>query len=246
VNVIALTVEYDGTRYRGFQVQHVGPTIQEEIESALARLMGVPIRIVAAGRTDAGVHATGQVVSFGTTRAMPVTVIQRALNAHLPSDIVVTDVREKPSDFHARFSARHREYRYSICNRRIRPVIGGQYVYHVSRHLEVNSMAEACEHLVGEHDFASFAGTGSGDRPSSTVRTLRKAICDRHGDLVTFDLEANAFLPHMVRNVVGTMLLVGTGRLRAEQVRDILCRRDRRFAGQMAPARGLCLTHVTY
>ncbi|HUE75230.1 MAG TPA: tRNA pseudouridine(38-40) synthase TruA [Chloroflexota bacterium] len=246
MNVIALTVEYDGTRYHGFQVQSVGPTIQEEIERALARLMGFPVRIVAAGRTDAGVHAIGQVVSFGAPRVMPVNVIQRALNAHLPRDIAVTDVTEKPPEFHARFSAKRRKYRYTICNRTVRPVIGGQFVYHVPKHLEVAAMSEACKYLVGEHDFASFAGTGSGDHPPSTVRTMIRSTCERDGDLVALEFEANAFLPQMVRNLVGTLLLVGTGRLRTDQVTDILCRRDRRFAGQTAPARGLCLTHVTY
>jgi len=241
---LKLTLEYDGTAYRGFQVQAEGPTIQGELERALREVLRQPVRVVGAGRTDAGVHALGQVVSFRCHWPHSATALGRALNAHLPEDIVVLEAEEAEDRFHARFSARSREYRYTVLNREAPPAIGRQYCYHFARKLDLEPMREACRLLIGEHDFASFAGAG--ERALSTVRCLEQAGCERDGDKIYFDFRARSFLPHMVRNLVGTLLQVGTGRIGVERFAAILRARDRGMAGPAAPARGLCLMKVYY
>ena len=242
---VMLVLEYDGTRYHGFQIQATSvPTVQGELERALRQVTGLATRVAGAGRTDRGVHATGQVVSFRTASALPAAVLRRALNALLPADVAVLAADDAPPVFHARFSARSRAYRYTILNRPVRSPVERHFTYHVALPLGVEAMAEAVQALVGEHDFASFAGAG--EEEESTVRRVLAADCRPEGVKVFIDVVADAFLPHMVRNIVGTLLLVGMGKLSPVGFREILAARQRSQAGPTAPARGLCLTRVSY
>jgi len=237
-------VEYDGTAYHGFQVQAGRRTIQGELERALASVAQEEIRIVGAGRTDAGVHALGQVISFRTGWDRSLAVLQRALNAVLPRDIAIREMEETPPDFHARYSAVSREYRYTILNRPVRSPLAERFAYHFATPLAVEPMAEACGHLVGRHDFASFGQPMKED--GSTVRTIHRARCWREGDYVYVDIVADAFLRRMVRRIVGGLLEVGTGRLSSEEFREIFLARNPSLIKVMAPPRGLCLVKVNY
>lgn len=244
VRNVRLTVAYDGTAYYGFQLQAGQPTIQAALEQALRQVTQKSSRVIGAGRTDTGVHAVGQVVNFHTTAALPLAELQRALNAVLPDDIAVSDIAEVPDDFHARFSARSREYRYTILNRPIADPLVRHIVYHFARTLDVTLMDAACQHLVGRHDFASFGGKTWAR--GTTRRTVYQVSCRREGDYVTVDITADAFLAGMVRSIVGTLLLVGTGKLTPDDFLAILLAGDRHQAGPAAPARGLCLMKVNY
>lgn len=246
---VSLVLEYDGTDFHGFQLQVGQRTVQGELEAALRRITGEPIRVAGAGRTDAGVHASGQVASFRMGSDLPVEQLVRALNGVLPPDVVVRSGREVPPEFHARFSARSRAYRYSIWNARTPTALCRRYTYHWRGPLDVVAMDLAARTLVGTHDFASFAGaTGEpqGERRGTTIRTVFRAECRRVGELVCFEISANAFLAHMVRNMVGTLLWVGSGRIDLAGFAAVLAARDRRVAGPTAPARGLCLIGVEY
>jgi len=193
------------------------------------------------------VHATGQVASFTTESRLTTEVWTRALNAHLPSTIAALAVREMPAGFHARFSAASREYRYTILNRPARSALERGRVWHLAASLDAAAMAAALTALVGQHDFAAFAGTSAELRAgSSTIRTVLRAACRREGEHLQVELCADAFLPHMVRNVVGTLVLVGRGSLEPAAIESILAGRDRRRAGPTAPPDGLCLVRVNY
>ncbi len=242
-----MTVQYDGTDYAGFQIQTGRRTIQEVLESALWQVTGDRTRVVGAGRTDSGVHATGQVISFVTRSSLGPFVLKRAMNAVLPDDVVIVDAADAPAGFHARFSAKSRAYRYTIWNGPQRTAIGRRYVYSWRAYLDAEAMNRAAAGLLGRHDFASFAGTThSSERTSSTVRTVFRLHCWREDERVFVEAVADAFLPHMMRNLVGTLILVGTGRLAVDRVRAILASRDRARAGRTAPASGLCLIGVQY
>lgn len=244
MNRVAFTVAYDGTRYQGFQIQRTGRTIQGELEAALLRITGESSRVAGAGRTDAGVHAVGQVAACATSKAWVLADLQRAMNAVLPSDIAVVEVIEPPEGFHPRFDAHSRTYRYRIWNAAVRSPRERLYSLHVTQPLHLAAMNTACETLVGEHDFATF-GSPVG-RSSSTLRRVYRAEWGRDGHLVWFDIEANAFLRRMVRGLVGTLLLVGQGRLSPAELTERLAARARDQAGPSAPAHGLCLTRVAY
>ncbi len=207
----------------------------------------MPARVAGAGRTDAGVHATGQVASFTTESRLATEAWARALNAHLPSTIAALAVREMPDGFHARFSAASREYRYTILNRPVRSALERDRVWHVAAALDVAAMAGSLADLVGQHDFAAFAGASASLRAgASTIRTVLSAACRREVDHLQVDICANAFLPHMVRNLVGTLVQVGRGSLEPAAIGTILASRDRRRAGPTAPPDGLCLVRVHY
>lgn len=240
---VKATVEYDGTRYAGFQRQPELLTIQGEIERALAEVTQEQTRVVGAGRTDAGVHARGQVVHFVTGWNRSLKELRRALNALLPPDIAIREISFRAPDFHARFSAKSREYRYTILNQEIRSPMEERYAYHYFRPLNVGAMKKAVGYLVGSHDFASFGQPTQGD---STVRELMHASCIKQGDHIYVDLAANAFLRQMVRTIVGTMLLVGRAKVSASHVNTVLEARDRSAAAAPAPAHGLCLVRVNY
>ncbi len=242
-----MTVAYDGTNFAGFQIQPGRRTVQATLETAIARVTGVATRIEGAGRTDAGVHATGQVVSFRTASCHEPAVLRRAVNAILPEDVAVVSAVEVEAGFHARFSAKGRGYRYTIWNAPTPAVLNRRYVYHWRAVLDVDAMDRAAQLLVGRHDFAAFGGTTHGyERPTSTVRTLFRLHCWRDAQCVVVDAAADAFLPRMVRNLVGTLLRVGMGQVRPPDVEAMLRGGDRRLAGVTAPSLGLCLTRVWY
>ncbi|HBZ57486.1 MAG TPA: tRNA pseudouridine(38-40) synthase TruA [Syntrophobacteraceae bacterium] len=240
-----LVLEYDGTNYHGWQRQHGMLTVQEAVESRLEIMLGNPIKVRASGRTDAGVHARAQEVNFyARTRLQPVE-IQRGLNALLPDDIVILAAVEVEDSFHARFSARSKIYEYRILNRPVRSALERHYAWHIRRPLAIAPMLECLGTILGEHDFAAFMASGSEVR--STVRCLYRAeLLLPDADHLLFVFEGNGFLRQMVRNLVGTIVEVGKGRLSPEDVRRILSSRDRRQAGMTAPARGLSLVRVVY
>jgi len=236
-------VEYDGTRYAGFQQQPNVPTIQGELERVLAEVTQQKTKTVGAGRTDAGVHARGQVVHFLTGWKRSLRELHRALNALLSRDVVIREMTLAPSDFHARFSAVTREYRYTILNQEVRSALEDRYTYHHSQPLDAESMGKALAHLVGVHDFASFGQPTQGD---STVREIVDASCVLDGPRIHIDITANAFLRRMVRRIVGTLLLVGRGELSPSDVKGVLQAKDISLAAPPAPAQGLCLVRVNY
>jgi tRNA pseudouridine38-40 synthase len=247
MRIIRMTVAYDGTEFAGFQAQVGQRTVQGTLEDALGHVVQESVRIAGAGRTDAGVHATGQVVSFSTASALPTETLRRAVNAWLPEDVVVPAVAEALAGFHARFSARGRGYRYTIWNAPERLTVGRRYAFHWRSRLDDGAMDSAAQLLQGRHDFAAFGGSTAGaEHETSTVRTLIRLHCWRDGDRLLIDAAADGFLPHMVRNLVGTLVHVGMGQWTGEQVAEILASRDRRRAGVTAPALGLCLTNVWY
>jgi tRNA pseudouridine38-40 synthase len=213
------------------------------MEQALAEITQEETKIVGAGRTDAGVHAQGQVVHFLTGWKRSLEELHRALNALLPHDIAIRETTLAAPDFHARFSAVSREYRYTILNQEVRSPLEERYTYHHAQPLDVEAMGKALTYLVGRHDFASFGRPPQGD---NTVRELIYGSCIRGGNHIYVDLTANAFLRQMVRSIVGTLLLVGKGALSSPDVNEVLQARDRSLAGAPAPARGLCLMRVNY
>jgi len=247
MRTIRMTVQYDGTDFAGFQVQSGRRTVQGELEDALDRVTGAPTRIVGAGRTDAGVHAAGQVISFVTQSILEPVTLRRAANAVLPEDVAILDAAEATMGFNARYSARSRAYRYTVWNAEIRSAPDHRYTHHWRHFLDVESMDEAVQRLVGRHDFAAFSTASHGrERPQSTERSLYRAHWWREGARVCLEVVADAFLPHMVRNLVGTLLLVGMHQATPDKMVEILASGDRRRAGVTAPAKGLCLTHVQY
>ncbi|WP_376795318.1 tRNA pseudouridine(38-40) synthase TruA [Thermogemmatispora sp.] len=251
---IACGIEYDGTDYHGFQRQPAaqGPTVQGVLETAIARIAGERVVVHGAGRTDAGVHASGQVINFHTTAQLAPEVWVRALNATLPPTVVVRWARAVPERFHARFSAISRSYRYTIWNDAVPTALLARFTYHRSQPLAVDLMAEACKFLLGTQDFGAF-GRSPEDAshpdeagPHHCIRTMLAASCFRYGPCIFCDFTANAFLTGMVRRLVGTLLLVGQGRLSLEEFAAIVRRAERSHPGVAVPARGLCLVGVSY
>jgi tRNA pseudouridine38-40 synthase len=240
---IALVVEYDGTVYAGSQYQKNASTIQGELEKALSKLTGEQTRLALAGRTDAGVHAKGQVVSFRTRVPYETEVFVRGLNAHLPQDIAVRSAREVPLSFQVRRQAKRRWYRYLIHSGRQRPALLRGYCWHIAQPLDVEAMQGAAHYLVGEHDVAAFAAPSA---PSRTVRTVYRAELRRRRSWVVFDIEANSFLPQQVRRTVGALVQVGLGKRTVEEFRSLLASGQRGAANLAAPPRGLCLMAVEY
>ncbi|MGC9357646.1 MAG: tRNA pseudouridine(38-40) synthase TruA [Anaerolineae bacterium] len=240
---VKAVVAYDGTGYSGFQWQKNAPTIQAELEKALERLTRKATRILAAGRTDAGVHARGQVIAFDPVWRHDLADLQRGMNALLPEQIAVLDLEEAPSDFHPRFDAVRRRYRYTIYNAAVRDPLVHRYSLHLSRELMVAEMQRAARFLVGKKDFLAFGSPPQGD---NSVREVFTARWQSDGALLSFEIEANAFLYRMVRMVVGTLLRVGDGSLSVGDFGDILHTRDRNRAGPAVAARGLVLEAVLY
>jgi tRNA pseudouridine38-40 synthase len=244
VRNIKVVVEYDGTDYFGFQYQPNVPTIQGELERVLSRILKEKITIYGSGRTDAGVHAAGQVINFRTRGTIPIDRLCIAMNSLLPVDIAALDAEEVGPQFHARYSAKSRLYRYDILNREVKSALQGRYCWHVRHPLDVDAMREAAQCLVGVHDFASFAVV-DGDE-SSTVRNMMFADVYRVGEHLIIDMRANAFLRSMVRVIVGTLVEVGLGLRSCFDMLRILEARNRQFAGKTAPPNGLCLMEVEY
>jgi tRNA pseudouridine38-40 synthase len=236
-------VEYDGTDFFGFQVQVNRRTVQGEIERALERITGIRTRIVGAGRTDRGVHAAGQIISFPASWRHSLADLQRALNAVLASDVAVLELGRAAQGFHPRYSARRRAYRYTILNRPWRSPLERRTAWQVARELDVDWMSEASGCLVGTHDFATFGNPPQGQ---NTVRTVFRAEWAATGSRFTFDIEADAFLYRMVRSIVGTLVQVGWQQVPPEEFKRILEAMDRSLVKLVAPAEGLCLMRVDY
>jgi tRNA pseudouridine38-40 synthase len=239
-----LILEYDGTSYHGWQVQPGLSTIQGILQDRLAALVGSPVAVTGAGRTDAGVHALGQVASFIADTRLNAVTVRRALNAHLPSDIVVRQAEEVPQGFDACRSARARTYRYTLLRRDAPSAWLGRHTLHVPFPLDLEPMAQATKTLVGTHDFSTFRAGGC--TAVTPVRAVREAAWYREDDLWHFTITANGFLHHMVRILVGTLLEVGRGKRSPADMEALLAARNRRLAGKTAPPHGLCLFHVQY
>ena len=240
-----LVLEYDGSNYHGWQRQKGLLTIQEVVETRLAIMTQTPVRLVGAGRTDAGVHARGQVANFLSKTQIPPARLLRGLNSLLPDDIVALELISVPKEFHARFKARSKIYEYRIDNGPIAPALGRQYGWHISRPLRWSSMVKCLKLLEGRHDFASFQAAGSSVR--STERVVLATEITAVGEytrLIT--IEANGFLRYMVRNITGTLVDVGSGKHTEEGFSAVLAAGNRQQAGMTAPARGLCLLEVRY
>lgn len=241
---VALGIEYDGSSYRGYQEQPGGQTIQDELQRALAKIAATPVNVVCAGRTDAGVHATGQVVHFDTEARRPMTAWVRGVNTFLPPDIAIRWARVVPDAFHARFSAFGRSYRYLLINRPQRPGVWNGRAGWYHHPLDISRMREAAGLLLGEHDFSAFRAADC--QAKSPVKLMRRAEVKRLDDLVVFDFEAGAFLYHMVRNLVGSLVYVGQGKHPPGWIAELLLKADRRLAAPTFSPAGLYLVGVHY
>lgn len=241
---LKLILEYDGTNYHGWQKQPGLLTIQGVLEECLAKLTGNLIHVKAAGRTDAGVHALAQVTNFKSHIMLPEEIVQKALNRMLPEDIVVKKVEEVPLAFDARRHAKSKTYRYTLLIRPYRSPLERLYSLFIPFPLNVSAMAEAASYLVGQHDFSSFRATGGGR--THPVRHVIDTRFSLEGDHLSFFITADAFLKHMVRIIVGTLLEVGKGKLSPQDFKAILEAKDRKRAGKTIAAKGLCLMEVSY
>ncbi|MDC5703610.1 tRNA pseudouridine(38-40) synthase TruA [Vibrio europaeus] len=241
---IALGIEYNGTQYFGWQRQREVKSVQEKLERALSIVANHPIEVQCAGRTDAGVHGTGQVVHFDTTATRKMVAWTMGANANLPDDIAVRWAKEVPDEFHARFSATARRYRYIIFNSALRPGILSSGVSHYHGELDENKMHQAAQYLLGENDFTSFRATHCQSR--SPWRNMMHINVTRHNQYVVIDIKANAFVHHMVRNITGSLICVGRGEQKPEWIKDLLEIKDRKQAGATAKAEGLYLVDVDY
>jgi tRNA pseudouridine38-40 synthase len=240
-----LTLSYDGTAYRGFQVQPNGPTVQSVTEAALSRILQEPVKLRAAGRTDAGVHAREQVADFADTGLRPPETIVRGGNAMLPPDIRIVAAEEVPLTFDARRHAKEKEYRYFLFLHPVASPFLSRYAWHIEKPLDLGAVRDGLAHAVGEHDFASFRGQGCTAR--TTVRTVFRAeVGEAYPALHYIGISGGGFLRHMVRNIVGTLVDVGKGKYPPGRVRELLSLRDRSEAGPTAPANGLFLWTVRY
>lgn len=241
---IALGVEYDGAKYYGWQRQRDVDSVQERLEKALSKVANQQVEVFCAGRTDAGVHGTGQVVHFDINVDRKMVAWTMGANAHLPKDIAVRWATEVNEDFHARFTATARRYRYIIFNNALRPAILGNGVSHYHGHLDEQKMHEAGQYLLGENDFTSFRAVHCQSR--SPWRNLMHLKVTRQGDFVIIDIKANAFVHHMVRNITGSLIKVGKGEEKPEWIEWLLAQKNRTLAGATAKAEGLYLVDVDY
>jgi len=242
---IVLGVEYNGSQFNGYQLQTEGTrTVQGELEKALSKVANEPIRLTCAGRTDTGVHATGQVVHFDTMASRNLKAWVLGSNTNLPRDISVNWARQVDESFNARFSAIARSYRYVLLNRKVRSAVFQNNVAWSFENLDANAMNLAAQYLLGEHDFSAFRASQC--QASHAVREMQKIKVERIGDFVVLDITANAFLHHMVRNIMGTLMVIGRGEQAVEWMQEILLAGDRKRAGITASAAGLYLVNVEY
>jgi tRNA pseudouridine38-40 synthase len=243
---IKVVLEYDGSNYHGWQSQARSgkPTVQETVEQAVRTITREATKTCSSGRTDAGVHALGHVANFQTSSSLPADAWAPALNHLLPSDIRVLTSEEVPVDFHARFSARGKIYKYRILNRHAPTALYRNHAWHVAVPLKVNPMRKAAGLLIGKHDFSAFRGSGCGAK--SPIRTVRRVEIKKSGDFIEIWIEADAFLQYMVRNIVGTLVEVGLNRYAPADVAMMLKSCDRTRSGRTAPPHGLCLHTVFY
>jgi len=243
-----LVIAYDGTAYEGWQVQKIGTGVQQKVEEALAKLFPSRPRVHSSSRTDTGVHAMGMVVHFETPRtprSMAAGKLALALNAWLPEDVRIIEASNAPKDFHARFDATGKQYRYFVWNHPAMNPLLRQTAWHVPRPLDLAAIRHASSQLVGRHDFKGFAAN-PGYSKETTVRKLTRCECKKSGPLLTFIIEGDGFLYKMCRGIVGTLVQVGLGKFPADSMNGLLAKADRRLAGMTAPALGLVLWKVFY
>lgn len=242
---LAIGLEYDGTGFMGWQRQaHPGRTVQACVEEAIARVANHLVEVTCAGRTDAGVHATGQVAHFNTEAVRPERGWLLGLNSNLPLDVAVHWIKPVAEEFHARYRARARHYRYTILNRQTRPALERARCTWIHRPLDAERMQTAAQDLLGEHDFSAFRAVECQAR--SPVRTVYRIVVRRAGEYLMLDVVANGFLHHMVRNIAGALIAIGEGKQEPDWARRVLAGRDRTLAGITAPPQGLCFMAVLY
>ncbi len=240
-----LTIEYDGTSYHGWQRQKNRRTVQEEIENALSEMTRQKIILTGSGKTDAGVHALGQVANFCCETNLTPEIFQKGLNSMLDDDIVIRECQQANENFHARFDVKSKLYHYRIMNHFIPTAIGRQYIWFIRKKLNIKAMQDAILHLIGKHDFKSFEGAGSPRK--HTIRSVFHAgLAEQADGYLIFEIEADGFLRFMVRNIVGTLADVGFGKIMPDEFREILLSKDRNQAGATAPPQGLFLVQVKY
>ena len=238
-----LTIEYDGSGFHGWQRQKNDRTVQGVIETAIVTMTGQPVTLIGSGRTDAGVHALGQVANFLCETELATMIFERGLNSLLPDDVVIRRCRQVDESFHARFNAKSKIYQYRILNRNIPAAVGRQYCWFIRKRLDRNVMRAAAGYIVGTHDFKAFEGAGS--PRSNTIRQVIRTEWQESDHLI-FEIEADGFLRYMVRNLVGTLVQVGQGNITPDDFRRILLSTDRNQAGATAPPQGLFLVEVKY
>lgn len=240
-----ITIEYDGTPFSGWQVQNNSKTVQGELEKALSMILNQPIRINGSGRTDAGVHALGQVATFHAMTILGCEELKKGVNSLIKCPIIIHECVKVHDKFHARYDARQKEYHYHILNRQDPSAIGKDYIWHIQKPLDLATMEECCSIITGTHDFKAFEGSGS--PRSTTIRTIFSAKFEIKEDHhLVFKIRGNGFLRFMVRNIMGTLVLAGIGKLTPKEFRTVLEKMDRNLAGATAPARGLFLMNVIY
>lgn len=244
MRILRFTLAYDGTNYSGWQRQANASTVQEVVEAALSRICKEQIKVVGSGRTDAGVHAIGQVVSFRTSCRIPAERLTCALNSILPSDIVARDSKEGEADFHARYSAKEKLYRYVIYNDFLPSPFSRLYTWHVPLDLDFLAMRQAAEYFTGTHDFSAFCAAGG--VAVNPVRSIYSSCWRKSENLLEYEVRGSGFLYHMVRNMVGTMLEIGKKKYPPDAVPQILSSKQRSMAGITAPPQGLYLVEVKY
>lgn len=242
--MIGLCLEFDGSGYVGWQCQINGRSVQQEVEEALERLLGAPVRLLSSGRTDAGVHARGMVAAFVSPRELPLAAYREGLNRLLPPAVAVREAWVATDDFHPRFDARGKWYRYLICNRPVRSPLLASRSWHLREPLDIAAMAAGAAAFVGRHDFSAFRSSGCD--AATTEREVFSAGVRHQGELVTFDVRGSGFLRNMVRVMTGTLVEIGRGRRPASDVASLLANGDRVAAGVTAPPQGLCLMAVWY
>ncbi len=240
---IKLIIEYDGTNYAGWQQQKNDKTVQETLKKAIENVVHEKILLHGAGRTDAGVHALGQVANFETKSTIPTSKLVQAINSYLPRDIVVRSVKRMPKGFHSRYSAKSKIYRYTILSHTIGNAINRNFCYHYSADLNIEKIQKASKILLGKHDFSTFKSKSNN---GNNKRTIKRIEIQRRGRYVLFTIEADGFLYKMVRSIVGTLLEVGREKMTIKEFDRVLKSKNRSLAGATVPARGLCLLRVKY
>lgn len=240
-----MVVEYDGTAYCGWQRQKNGISIQQVLEEKIRLLTCENVKVIGSGRTDAGVHALNQVAGFRSSTLLPAEILCRGINGLLPSDIVVKELEEVPAEFHPQYDARGKIYIYKICNRRLRPALGRNYLWFIQHPLDLTAMRQAAEYLIGRYDFSCFCATGSSVKDRTRTVNGVNITADEDG-LLEITIEAQGFLRYMVRNIVGTLVEIGRGKREPAEMKEIIDSRNRNIAGITAPACGLYLKEVKY
>jgi tRNA pseudouridine38-40 synthase len=240
-----ITIEYDGSAYHGWQRQATDRTIQGEIEDALMTMTGHRVALIGSGRTDAGVHAYNQVANFRCDTQLTPEIFHKGLNSLLPEDIVITSCEAVPEKFHARYDVKSKTYHYRILNRSLPAAIYRQYAWHIRTELDLNAMKSALRFIVGTHNFKAFEGSGS-PRVDSVRRIMNAGLVKTDDGYIVLKIEGDGFLKFMVRNIVGTLVDVGIGKITSDDFKRILVSKDRNLAGITAPAHGLFLMNVKY